>query len=87
MRGEEFAMLVEEAFKEILIEKIEITPDEFKPEAKLADDFGVDSTELVEIILSLEKALGVKIPEGLIKKNLSIGEIVNIVQERCALAS
>jgi len=79
-------MLVEEALKEILIEKIEITPDEFKPEAKLADDFGVDSTELVEIILSLEKALGIKIPEGIIKKNFSIKEIVEITKERVALA-
>ena len=79
-------MLVEEALKEILIEKIEITPDEFKPEAKLADDFGVDSTELVEIILSLEKALGIKIPEGIIKKNFSIKEMVGIIEERVALA-
>lgn len=79
-------MLVEEALKEILIEKIEITPDEFKPEAKLADDFGVDSTELVEIILSLEKALGIKIPEGIIKKNFSIKEMVDITKERVALA-
>jgi len=79
-------MLVEEKLKEILIEKIEITPDEFTPDAKLADDFGVDSTELVEIVLSLEKALGVKIPEGFIKKNLSIGEVILIVQERCGIA-
>ena len=78
-------MLVEEILKEILIEKIEITPDEFKPEAKLADDFGVDSTELVEIILSMEKALGIKIPEGNIKKNFSIKEMVEIIQERFAL--
>lgn len=79
-------MLIEEALKEILIEKIEIGPDEFRYEAKLADDFGVDSTELVEIILSLEKALGIKIPEGLIKKNLSIKEIIEVIQERFALA-
>ena len=77
-------MLVEEKLKEILVDKIEISPDEFSPEAKLADDFGVDSTELVEILLSLEKALGIKIPEGLIKKNFSIGEVVNLVQESCA---
>ncbi|MBW2182264.1 MAG: hypothetical protein JRF49_00160 [Deltaproteobacteria bacterium] len=86
MKGGKGTMLVEEALKEILIEKIEITPDEFKPEAKLADDFGVDSTELVEIILSLEKALGIKIPEGIIKKNFSIKEIVEITKERVALA-
>jgi len=79
-------MLVEDALKEILIEKIEITPDEFKPEAKLADDFGVDSTELVEIILSLEKVLRIKIPEGIIKKNFSIKEMVGIIEERVALA-
>ncbi len=79
-------MLVEEALKKILIDKIEIEPDEFKSEAKLADDFGVDSTELVEIILSLEKALGIKIPEGFINKNFSIKEIVDTIQERCALA-
>jgi acyl carrier protein len=86
MKGGKGTMLVEEALKEILIEKIEITPDEFKPEAKLADDFGVDSTELVEIILSLEKALGIKIPEGIIKKNFSIKEMVDITKERVALA-
>ncbi|MBW1822957.1 MAG: hypothetical protein JRI87_00100 [Deltaproteobacteria bacterium] len=86
MKGGKGTMLVEEALKEILIEKIEITPDEFKPEAKLADDFGVDSTELVEIILSLEKALGIKIPEGIIKKNFSIKEMVEITKERVALA-
>ncbi len=78
-------MLVEEKLKEILVEKIEISPDEFTPEAKLADDFGVDSTELVEILLSLEKALGIKIPEGLIRKDFSIGEVVTIVQEKCAV--
>ena len=79
-------MLAEEALKEILIEKIEIAPDEFNLEAKLADDFGVDSTELVEIILSLEKVLGIKIPEGSIKKNFSIKEMVGIIEERVALA-
>ena len=86
MKGEQSAMVVEEALKEILIEKIEITPDEFTPEAKMADDFGVDSTELVEIILSLEKALGIKIPEGSVKKNFSIKEFVEVIKGRCALA-
>jgi len=78
--------MVAEKLKEILIAKIEITPEEFRPEARLADDFGVDSTELVEILLSLEKALGIKIPEGLIKKNFSIKEIIETVQQRYALA-
>jgi len=78
-------MLIEEKLKEILVDKIEISPDEFTSEAKLADDFGVDSTELVEIMLSLEKALGIKIPEGLIRKDFSIGEVVDIVQESCAV--
>jgi acyl carrier protein len=79
-------MMVAEKLKEILIAKIEITPEEFRPEARLADDFGVDSTELVEILLSLEKALGIKISEGLIKKNFSIKEIIETVQQRYALA-
>ena len=75
-------MLVEDALKEILIEKIEIDPGEFRPEAKLADDFGVDSTELVDIILSLEKKLGIKIPVGTLNKNFSITEIVETLQEK-----
>jgi acyl carrier protein len=78
-------MLVEEKLKEILVDKIEISPDEFTFEAKLADDFAVDSTELVEILLSLEKALGIKIPEGLIRKDFSIGEVITIVQKSCAV--
>ena len=82
--GESF-MLIEDALKEILIEKIEINPEEFRLDAKLADDFGVDSTELVDIILSLEKKLGIKIAEGTINKNFSITEIVETLQERAVL--
>jgi len=35
-------MLVEDALKQVLIEKIEIDTEEFRPDAKLADDYGVD---------------------------------------------
>ena len=78
-------MLIEDALKEILIEKIEIGPEEFRLDAKLADDFGVDSTELVDIILSLEKKLGIKIAEGTINKNFSITEIVETLQAKAVL--
>ena len=78
-------MLVEDALKQVLIEKIEIDAEEFRPEAKLADDYGVDSTELVEIILSLEKVLEIKIPEGIINKNYSINEIVDTIKGKFSL--
>ncbi len=47
-----------------IISKISgLSPDEIKPDAHFINDLGVDSIQILEIAVSLEKAFGIRIPE------------------------
>ena len=40
-----------EEFKQLLISKLEIDPEQIKPEAQLANDLGINSLELADLVL------------------------------------
>ncbi|MFO7749233.1 MAG: acyl carrier protein [Desulfobacteraceae bacterium] len=48
---------------QILAEEFEIDPDLLKPEALLNEDIGLDSLDAVDLIVMVDKELGVRIEE------------------------
>lgn len=80
-------MDVEAKTREIIVKLLGIKPDELAPSSKLEDDLGVDSTELVEIIIALEKNFGIHIKEGHINKFSSFENLVNYIKESTAKKS
>lgn len=50
-----------EKVNHFLIEDIEIEEDEIKPEANLFTDLGIDSLDVVDIIVLIEENFGLKI--------------------------
>jgi acyl carrier protein len=77
-------MAVEDTVKEILNQVLDVTPEEIKPDDKLEDGLGVDSTEMVEISVGLKKALSVEIGDNELKKSHSFNEIVEILKSKGA---
>lgn len=75
-------MSVEQAVKGIFNKVLDIRPDEIKPDAKLDQAFGVDSTEMVEISVGLKKELGVSIADNELKKTHSFNDIVQILKAK-----
>lgn len=71
---------VQDVFKKVL----DINPQEIKPDEKLDESLGIDSTELVEISVGLKKELGVPLADNEIKKTHSFNEIVNILKSKGA---
>ncbi len=61
-----------------------IRAEEIKPDAKLYDNLGVDSTEMVEVCVALKKTLGVSLADNEIKKTHSLNEIVSILKSKGA---
>ena len=49
-----------EEFKQLLVEKLEIEPDLVKPEAQLANDLGINSLELADLVLFCEDKYGIE---------------------------
>jgi acyl carrier protein len=63
---------IEKVFAEIGIDKKELSP-----EATLKSGLGIDSTEMVELIVALEKEFSSKIPDGVINGGVTVGEIID----------
>ena len=66
--------------KHVVIERVDVEPDQFVPEARLAD-IGIDSFSLIELVFVAEEEFGIKIPiEGL--QVTTIGDVLAVI-ERC----
>ena len=77
-------MAVEQAVKEIFQKVLDVEADEIKPDAKLDQALGVDSTEMVEIAVGLKKRLNIPIGDNELKKTHSFNEIVTILKSKGA---
>jgi len=68
--------------KEILSDLLKVKIEELKDESSLQDSIGVDSTEMVESVIALEKAFGVKLSPKEITKNSTINAIAGNIQAK-----
>jgi acyl carrier protein len=64
-----------ELVKNTLNELLGIKLDQMNPNSSLSDNLGMDSTELVEIAIALEKKLGKKIPKGTLNIKSTIAQV------------
>ncbi len=62
---------------------LEIEPNEITNEMTLEDDIGMDSQEMVELHCAIEKVMGIKFPEQLIKKSMTVEELMKAVDTVC----
>ncbi|MCF8020201.1 acyl carrier protein [Petrocella atlantisensis] len=51
-----------EALVEIIVEELDVEAAEVVPTASFIDDLGADSLDLFELVMSIEDAFGVAIP-------------------------
>ncbi|MFA5437014.1 MAG: acyl carrier protein [Candidatus Omnitrophota bacterium] len=65
--------------KEVLVDLLKVKPEELKDDLSLQDSIGVDSTEMVESVIALEKAFGVKLSPKEITKASNINDIEKVI--------
>lgn len=82
-------MLIKEAvmdtksqIKDVLVKLLRVKPDELKDDSKLYDSIGVDSTEMVEAVIALEKSFNTKLSPKEITKFSTINEIEKVIQAK-----
>jgi len=68
--------------KDVLVNLLKVKAEELKDSLTLQESIGVDSTEMVESVIALEKAFGVKLSPKEITKSSSIDDITNIIQSK-----
>ena len=75
-------MSAEARVKEIFQEVLDIKQSEIVPGAKLDESLGIDSTEMVQISVTIKKQLGIELKDNELKKSHSFNEIVGIINSK-----
>ncbi len=70
-----------EIVNKMLEEEFEIDPDLLKPEALLYEDIGLDSLDAVDLIVIVDKQLGVRIEEDSARSIRTLADVYNIIDE------
>ena len=74
--------MVFEKVKAVIVEQLGLDEAEVTMEANFADDLGVDSLEIFEIVMSLEEAFEIEIPNEDIEHIKDIKGIVKYIEAK-----
>lgn len=67
--------------KQIIAEQLCISTDDISDEAKVVEDLGADSLDVVEMLMTFEDEFGVSIPDEKLKELSDIPSIVKLIEE------
>ena len=72
---------VETRVREIIVEQMDVNPDQVTLDAKFIEDLGADSLDVVELVMALEEEFGSEIPDEEAEKLLSVGDVVKYIED------
>uniref|UniRef100_A0A832GNW4 Acyl carrier protein n=1 Tax=Caldimicrobium thiodismutans TaxID=1653476 RepID=A0A832GNW4_9BACT len=75
-------MSIEEKVIEIISQKLNLSKDQIKPEASFVDDLGADSLDLVELVMAMEEAFGMEVPDEDAEKLRTVKDVLDYVKAK-----
>jgi acyl carrier protein len=67
--------------KEVIVEQLNVSPEEVKPEARFVEDLGADSLDVVEMIMALEEKFEIEIPDSEAEKIQTVQDVVDYIEK------
>lgn len=75
-------MTIEDKIKNFLVEEMEIDPAKIAPDARLKEDMGIDSLEVVDTVVFVESEFGFKMKSEDFKTIKTYKQFVDYITER-----
>jgi acyl carrier protein len=73
--------------RELVAVQLGIDLQEVVPDARILDDLGADSLDVVELVMALEEAFGIIVPDEAIEGMSTIGDVERYVVDRALPAA
>ena len=70
------AMSTFERVRDIIVDQLDVNPDDVTLEASFKDDLDTDSLDLVELIMAFEEEFGGEISDEQSKEMATVGDVV-----------
>ena len=71
---------VEERVREIVAEQLHVNKEQVTREASFVDDLGADSLDTVELVMALEEAFEIEIPDDDAEKITTIQQAIDYIE-------
>lgn len=75
-------MSVEEKVKEIISKQLGVDTDKITAESSFIDDLGADSLDTVELVMALEEAFNIEIPDEDAENILKVQDAIKYIDEK-----
>ena len=72
-------MLFDE-IKEILVDQLDVNPEDIEMTSSLSDDLGADSLDAIDIVMTIEDQYSIEVPDEIIKNMKTVEDIVSYVE-------
>ena len=70
-----------EKIQEMLAEALNLSVEKVTAEAKIVDDLGADSLDVVELLSRLEDEYGITIPDEDVESLVTVGDVVKEIEK------
>ncbi|MDD4081172.1 MAG: acyl carrier protein [Eubacteriales bacterium] len=74
--------MVFEKVSELIANQLKVTPDKVSMDAKLVEDLGADSANVMVLIMDLEDAFDMQVEDSVITNLKTVGDVVNYIESR-----
>jgi acyl carrier protein len=71
---------IQEKVKSIIVEQLGVDAAQVKPEASFVNDLGADSLDTVELVMALEEAFDMEIPDDQAEKIQTVGAAIDYIK-------
>ncbi len=70
---------VETTVKAIIADQLGVSQDEIKMESSFIEDLGADSLDIVELVMAMEEAFEIEIPDEEAENIKTVGDAINYI--------